>query len=128
MTLPLKWVNTFKYLGVVIDRKLKWGDQINHSTSKVTKILNLPRRNLNNCSVTVKKRVYLTLFRPHQFAVPVWSPHQKDITTLEKYRKEQQGGFVLSGTGLPTNGANHMKIAARNSTAYEKWVSKAVYT
>ena len=44
----LEWVDTFKYLGVVIDHKMKWGDQINHSTSKATKILNLLRRNLTS--------------------------------------------------------------------------------
>ena len=57
----LEWVDTFKYLGVVIDCKLKWGDQINHSTFKATKILNLIKRNLAGCSNTAKNRVYLAL-------------------------------------------------------------------
>ena len=85
----LEWVDTFKYLGVVIDCKLKWGDQINHSTFKATKILNLIRRNLAGCSKTAKNRAYLALVRPHlEFAVPVWSPHlKKDITALEKVQK-----------------------------------------
>ena len=82
-------MDLFKYLGIIIDCKLKWGDQINLSISKATKVLNLLRRNLKNCSLKAKKRAYLALVQPHlEFSVPVWSPHlKKDISALEKVQK-----------------------------------------
>jgi hypothetical protein len=82
-------MDSFKYLGVIINRKLKWGDQINMSISKATKMLNLLRRNLRNYSLKAKKRAYLSLVRPHlEFSVPVWSPYlKKDLLALEKVQK-----------------------------------------
>ncbi len=46
----LEWVTVFKYLGLLIDNKLKWNDQTNHAVAKATKILNLLRRNLHHSS------------------------------------------------------------------------------
>ena len=85
----LDWVDKFKYLGVVIDKKLKWTDHINYSKSKATKLLNLLRRNLSNCSYAVKQRCYTALVRPHlEYAAPVWSPHYKaGCSTLENIQK-----------------------------------------
>ena len=56
---PLDWVDTFKYLGITINRKLKWGDQVTATTSKATKILNLLHRNMHSCSKTAKKRAFV---------------------------------------------------------------------
>ena len=86
-------MDSFKYLGVTIDHKLKWGDQIKNSILKVTKVLNLLRRNLRNCSPTAKKSAYLALVKPRlEFSAPVWSPHlKKDISALEKVQKRARG-------------------------------------
>ena len=85
----LEWVQTFKYLGLVIDRKLTWRDQVNHVTSKATKILNLLGRNLHHSSKIAKSRAFTALVLPHlEFSVPVWSPHLKrDITNIENIQK-----------------------------------------
>ena len=85
----LDWVDKFKYLGVVIDKKLKWTDHINYSKSKATKLLNLLRRNLSNCSYAVIQRCYTALVWPHlEYTAPVWSPHYKaGCSTLEKVQK-----------------------------------------
>ena len=82
-------MDSFKYLGVTIDHKLKRGDQIKNSISKATKVLNLLRRNLRNCSPKAKKRAYLAMVKPRlEFSAPVWSPHlKKDISALEKVQK-----------------------------------------
>ena len=58
----LEWVQTFKYLGLVIDRKLTWRDQVNHVTSKATKILNLLSRNLHHSSKIAKSRAFTALY------------------------------------------------------------------
>ncbi len=85
----LEWVQTFKYLGLVIDRKLTWRDQVNHATSKATKILNLLKRNMHHSSKLAKSRAFTALVLPHlEFSVAVWSPHlKKDKTRLENVQK-----------------------------------------
>jgi len=42
----LKWSSTVKYLGVSLNNKLTWNDQCTYIVSKVTRMLNLLRRNL----------------------------------------------------------------------------------
>ncbi len=85
----LEWVTVFKYLGLLIDYKLKWNDQTNHAVAKATKILNLLRRNLHHSSKTAKSRAFSALVRPHlEYSAPVWSPHTKINTTkLENFQK-----------------------------------------
>ena len=79
----------FKYLGLVIDRKLTWRDQANHVSTKATKILNLLRRNLHHATKSAKSRAFSALVRPHlEYSAPVWSPHTKTaISKLENVQK-----------------------------------------
>ena len=86
---PLEWVESFKYLGVFIDRRLSWKEQVNYSVSKATKVLNLLRRNLHHSTKQAKAKVYTTLVRPHlEYSVPVWSPHLKsNKAKLENVQK-----------------------------------------
>ena len=75
----VQWVDNFKYLGVTVDGKLKWDKHINQSAGKASRILNVLRRNLCNCSKHSRKIGYQSLVLPHlQFCAPVWSPHQKN--------------------------------------------------
>ena len=85
----LENVDTFKYLGVLIDSKLKWSAQVNATASKASRTLNLLRRNLRGSPKSIRERAYKALVRPHlEFSAPVWAPHQtKDIVTLEKVQK-----------------------------------------
>ncbi len=85
----LEWVQTFKYLGILIDKKLTWRDQVNQASLKATKILNLVRRNMHKSSKLAKSRAFIALVLPHlEFLAPVWSPHlKKDITSLENIQK-----------------------------------------
>ena len=76
--IALEWVDTFSYLGIKIDRKLKWGDHIAGITLKASKLLGLLRRSLKGCSNRAKKRAYSALVRPRlEFCAPVWNPHQR---------------------------------------------------
>ena len=85
----LEWVPVFKYLGLVIDQKLTWRDQVNHASTKATKILNLLRRNLHHATKSAKSRAFSALVRPHlEYSAPVWSPHTKTaISKLENVQK-----------------------------------------
>ena len=82
----LDQVEAFKYLGVIIDKKLSWSEHVNHVKGKV---LNLLRRSLHGCSKTAKARTYTALVRPHlETCSPVWSPHQKQLKqSLENVQK-----------------------------------------
>ena len=85
----LEWVDTFRYLGVIINNKLKWGDHISAVTVKASRILNLLRRTMQGCRGDAKSRAYTALVRPIlEYAAPVWAPHeQKHIDALEKVQR-----------------------------------------
>ena len=80
------------------------------------KILNFVKRNLTNCSTTIKKQAYLALVRPiMEYASPVWHPYyNSDIYKLEKvqrraarsalsdYSRESSVTSLLSSLKWPT--------------------------
>ena len=80
------------------------------------KILNFVKRNLTNCSTTIKKQAYLALVRPiMEYASPVWDPYyNSDIYKLEKvqrraarwalsdYSRESSVTSLLSSLKWPT--------------------------
>ena len=78
-----------KYLGVIIDSKLSWKQQITDTVKKCNKTMSFIMRNLKNCPHNIKATCYTTLVRPTlEYACPVWDPHrQGDICRLEKVQK-----------------------------------------
>ena len=86
---PLQWVDTFKYLGITINQKLKWDDHSTNAVLKASRMLNLLRRNMRGCSKSAKSKAYTALVRPHlEYCVPVWAPHtMKYQHALEKVQK-----------------------------------------
>ena len=54
----LEWVDTFKYLGTIVDNKLKWQAQITETASKASWVLHLLRRTMNVWSTEAKKKAY----------------------------------------------------------------------
>ena len=83
---PLKWSNSVRYLGIVINNRLTWSDQCRSVCSKATGVLNLLRRKLYCCSTTAKSRAFSVLIL--QYSCHVWLPHyQKDISILESVQK-----------------------------------------
>ena len=61
----LESVESHKYLGVEIDRKLSWNKHISAITGKGNRALGFIRRNLHNCPEEVKRQAYYSLVRPH---------------------------------------------------------------
>jgi len=78
-----------KYLGVIIDNKLKWKEQYSSVAKKANKMLAFLRRNLNDCPPKVKEECYKTIVRPAlEYGSSVWDPHHRtDIDHLEKIQK-----------------------------------------
>ena len=84
----LEWLDTFKYLGILVDNRLKWQAQVEGTVLKASQVLNL-LRTMKDCSMDAKKKVYTALVRPLlEYAAPTWSPHlHRDIDMLEKVQK-----------------------------------------
>ena len=69
----LEWINSFKYLGVRIDSKLKWGEHI-EVTAKANRAMNLLSRTMYGCTKNANKGAYTALVRPHlEYCAPVWN-------------------------------------------------------
>ena len=85
----LEWVDSFKYLEVRIDSKLKWGAHIVEVTAKANRALSPLRWAMYGCTKNAKKRAYTALVRPHlEYYAAVWNPYQqKDCETLEKVQR-----------------------------------------
>ena len=57
--------------------------------AKASQLFNFLRRNLSNCSPSVKATAYLTIFHPVlEYAASLWDPYQQnDILSLEKVQR-----------------------------------------
>ena len=72
---PLKIVDHSKYLGVEIDKKLKWKHHVSIITAKANQYRQMLQRNLVSVDSSVKLNCYKSLIRPIvEFASPVWDP------------------------------------------------------
>ena len=77
-TTTLEWVDTFKYLGVTINNKLKWGDHIAEVTARVSRTLNLLRRTMRDCHKDAKTKAYSSLVHPIlEYSALVWALHEQ---------------------------------------------------
>ena len=77
------------YLGVLLHKSLSWSSHITKTAAKASQVFNFLRRNLYNCSSSVKASAYLTIVRPiMEYASSVWDPHQQcDIQAVEKIQR-----------------------------------------
>ncbi|MCG8078457.1 MAG: reverse transcriptase family protein, partial [Candidatus Thiodiazotropha taylori] len=85
----LEVVNSSKYLGVTISEDLSWKKHIDSTASKANKTLGFVRRNLSDCSPTVKSAAYTTMVRPGiEYTSTVWDPHLvRDAHNLEQVQR-----------------------------------------
>lgn len=82
--------NSYKYLGVLLNRQLDWGDHVENLVSKVKRNLNYVMRNLYGASEKVKEKAYVALIRPIvEYAGAVWDPykdkHVRKIESLQRW-------------------------------------------
>jgi Reverse transcriptase (RNA-dependent DNA polymerase)/Endonuclease-reverse transcriptase len=85
---PLESQDEYKYLGVTIDDKLEWDQQISKVVKKGNQIMNFIFRNLKGTNKDVKLAAYLSLIRPIlEYASLVWDP--STITASNQLEKIQ---------------------------------------
>ena len=65
-------METQKYLGIIFDKKLQWGAQLNNVCRKISCMLSLHRKSLT-CDVLKMLSESLILSRI-DYALPVWGP------------------------------------------------------
>ena len=77
------------YLGVELHEKLSWKQHIEKVASKAGRTLGFVRRNLGNCTPSLKKQAYISLVRSQlEYASVTWDPHRKNqIDQLEKIQR-----------------------------------------
>jgi hypothetical protein len=86
---PLQTVDQTKYLGITINRDLKWNKHITNITNKANSTLAFLRRNLRVSNPRLKSIAYKALVRPRmEYAATVWDPHTKKcINALESVQR-----------------------------------------
>ena len=85
----LEQVDNVQYLGVHIDKSLKWNTHAEHIVAKANRSLGFLRRNLYQCPVKVKAQAYLALVRPTlEYACVAWdTPNEALVKTLEQTQR-----------------------------------------
>ena len=72
----ISWSKKVKYLGIILNSKLKWDDQCHYVVNKATQCLNRLRRAMYGCTFTAKAHAYKAIVRPClEYACTVWSPY-----------------------------------------------------
>ena len=107
---PISETDSAKYLGVVIDSKLKWTNHYSNLIKKCNCTLAFIKRNLSNSPIFVKKQCYTSLIRPKlEYACAVWDPHSKShIENLERVQK--RAARFITGNYKMESGAHRFNL------------------
>ena len=86
---PTTEADFVKYLGVVIDSKLTWKEDIKQVLSKSNANLAFLQHNLRACSRNIKEHCYKRFVRPIiEYATNIWAPHTtQDINKIEMLQR-----------------------------------------
>ena len=86
---PLEETVSEKDIGVIIDNKLSFREQIDTKATKANTIMGIIRRTFTHMDKNTFMQLYRSMVRPHlEVSNSVWIPHQKqDIETLEQVQK-----------------------------------------
>lgn len=86
----LLFVNTYKYLGVVLSADFKWNEHVAHIEKKALQKLAFLRRSLRKSTPKLKLIAYKTFIRPIlEYSSVVWDPHsQVNVKTLEMIQRK----------------------------------------
>ena len=89
-----------KDLGVVINNKLKWDDQVDQATLKATAVLGMLKRTFVHWNAQMFIRLFDTYVRPHlEYCSSVWNPYRKKyIKSLSSFNEEQPNSYQNCGT------------------------------
>ena len=96
-TTPIKQVTSTKYLGVTIDKSLRWNEHISRITSKANTVRGFLQRNLKKCSIETQSLCYKSLVQPIlEYACVVWSPYFKNNINKLEMTQLQAARFAMN--------------------------------
>ena len=86
----LEVVESAKYLGVFINKKLSWNKHIDYTAKKANQVRCFTQRNLRTCHRDIKLQSYKTYVRPIlEYGSIVWDPHtSNNIHKLEMVQRK----------------------------------------
>ena len=88
-------VKSAKYLGVIIDSKLNWSEQISAVCGKASGTLAFLQRNMSFCPIDVKEKCINTLVRPVlEYGCCVLDPHQANHRVELELVQRRSARFV----------------------------------
>ena len=71
----IKQVDSLKYLGVTIDKKIAWSQQVDKIALKANRVRGFLYHNIKHCSSDIKNRCYKIFIQPIlEYASIIWSP------------------------------------------------------
>ena len=131
----IKQVDSIKYLGVTIDKKITWSQQVDKIVLKTNRVRGFLYRNIKHCSSDIKSR-YCKIYNQSilEYASIIWSPYYvKYIFTLETVQRHvacfvcNEYGFVsvtnlLKNLSWPT--LRWRRICNRRIMLYSKILNK----
>ena len=96
----IKQVDSIKYLGVTIDKKITWSQQVDKIALKANRVREFLYRNIKLCSSDIKNRCYKIFIQPIlEYASIIWSPYyDKYVNKLEAVQR-RMARFVCNEYG-----------------------------
>ena len=87
--MPIQECDSIKYLGVIIDSRLRWSEHVDAIFHKASQVRGFLQQNLRSCSRDVKLCSYKMYVDPIlDYASAVWSPYlAKHINQLESVQR-----------------------------------------
>ena len=88
--IPLTYVNSVKYLGILITSNLSWSKHISSLHLKASRLIGmLYRKFYKNAETSTLLQLYVSFIRPHlEYCSAVWDPYLvKDVEILERTQK-----------------------------------------
>jgi hypothetical protein len=89
LSVELAETTTERDLGVMVNNKLKWNDQIDNCVNKANNMLGMLKKTFVYWDAQSFLQLYKTYVRPHlEYCVPAWNPYlKKDILKLEQVQR-----------------------------------------
>ena len=81
----LERVSVFRYLGVHLDENLTWSAHVDHTATKISKVIGIMRRLKNTVPMHILKTIYSSLINPHlNYCILAWGFNLDRILKLQK--------------------------------------------
>ena len=91
---PLEICKSYKYLGVVIDDKLKWDAHIKYISTKISKACGALSRLWNCTDIEILKNVYHALIHSYlRYGILIWGNSSKTMRTPLQTLKQSSKNY-----------------------------------